>query len=102
MSSTAGRHAEIARRYDNGKGERLPVSRAVLRIAELRRLLTSRYGRVLPDGDAGRDDAFIMGCHIAMRPEADQRIPAWLSLWCPWMPQDEVRAFTASRPIQSD
>jgi hypothetical protein len=36
-----------------------------------------------------------MACHIAMRPAADQRIPAWLSLWCPWMPHDEVQVFTA-------
>jgi hypothetical protein len=93
MPSAAGRHAEIARRYTD-QGERKPVSRAALRIAQLRRLFTARYGRTLPDDDAGRDDAFIMACHLVMRPEADRRIPAWLSLWAPWMPQDEVRAFT--------
>jgi hypothetical protein len=95
MSSANGRHSEIARRYDNDKRERLPVSRATLRIAELRRLYTMRYGLILSDDDAGRDDAFIMACHIAMRPEADQRIPAFLSLWCPWMPADDVQALTA-------
>jgi hypothetical protein len=103
MRNAAGRHAEIARRYDKHKGERQPVSRATLRIAELRRLLTARYGLVLTDDDAGRGDAFIMGCHLAMRPEADQRIPAWLSLWCPWMPPDEVQGFTAriiAKPIR--
>jgi hypothetical protein len=94
MASAAGRHAEIARRYDNGKGERQPVSMAVLRIAELRRLLTARYGLVLTDDDAGRDDALVMAHHLAKRPEAERRIPAWLSLWAPWMTSDEVADLT--------
>jgi hypothetical protein len=103
MRNAAARRAEIAQRYQRDKGERRPVSRATLRIAELRRLFTKRYGLVLTDDDAGRDDAFIMCNHIAMRPDADRRIPAFLSLWCPWMAQDEARTFTAkiiAKPIR--
>jgi hypothetical protein len=94
MSSAAARHAEIARRYER-KTEREPVSMAALRIAELRRLFTARYGLVLPDDDAGRDDALIMANHLARRPEPERRIPAWLSLWAPWMAADEIAAITA-------
>jgi hypothetical protein len=88
----AARHAEIARRYET-KSEREPVSIAVLRIAELRRLLLSRYGTVLPDDDAGRDDALIMAHHLAKRPEARRNIGLWLGLWAPWMSATEADAF---------
>jgi hypothetical protein len=91
MRTAAARHAEIARRYDT-KGEREPVSIAALRIAELRRLFTARYGCALPDDDAGRDDALIMCHHLAKRPEAERRIASWLSLWTPWMAAGEVTA----------
>jgi len=87
-----GRHAEIERRYKSHRGERGRVGIGVVRIGELRRLFTALYGHVLPDDDAGRDDAFLMVCHLAKRPEADRRIPAWLSLWCPWMTEAEANA----------
>jgi hypothetical protein len=90
MRSTAALHAEIARRYKAKKAEREPVSIAALRIAELGRLYIARYGHVLPDDDAGRDDALIMAHHLAKRPDAERRIPAWLSLWAPWMTAAEV------------
>lgn len=68
---------------------------AGLRIAELRRILTARYGHVLPDDDAGRDDALVMAHHLAKRPDAERHIAAWLSLWAPWMSTDDVRTMTA-------
>ena len=92
MTSTAdARQADIARRYDAKKRDRPPVSIAALRISDLRRLFASRYGRILPDDDSGRDDAQIMAHHIARR-AGDHRklITAWLSLWAPWMPAAEV------------
>jgi len=85
MRATAALHAEIERRYKAKASEREPVNIAALRIAELRRLYTARYGRVLPDDDAGRDDALIMAHHLAKRPDAQRRISSWLSLWAPWM-----------------
>jgi hypothetical protein len=67
---------------------------AGFRIAELRRLFLHRYGHTLPDDDAGRDDAFIIANHMAWRPDADRRIPGWLSLWCPWMSTSDVADLT--------
>jgi hypothetical protein len=95
-ASASARRADIALRYGAATRERKrePVSIAALRIAELRRLFTARYGRLLPDDDAGRDDAFIMASHLAKRPEAERRIPAWLSLWAPWLTAEEVADLT--------
>jgi hypothetical protein len=88
------KHREIAIRYRNGK-EKNPVSMAVLRCAEINRLFADRYSRVLPDDDAGRDDARIMAHHLAMM-SGDQRsrLKSWLTVWAPWMPPDELAALT--------
>jgi hypothetical protein len=67
---------------------------AGFRIAEVRRLILHRYGHTLPDDDAGREDAFIMVNLMAWRPDADRRIPGWLSLWCPWMSTSDVADLT--------
>jgi hypothetical protein len=99
---TASRHAEIARRYDR-KRDIERVSIAALRVADLQRLFFARYGRLLPDDDAGRDDAFIMAQHLAKRPNSERRILAWLSLNCPWMNQADVQKLTAkaiNKPIR--
>jgi hypothetical protein len=82
------KHREIAVRYRAGKKS---FSMASLRCAELRRLFTDRYGFGLHDDDAGREDARIMAHHLAML-AGDQRVrvTAWLSLWAPWMPADEM------------
>ena len=77
--SDAGRHAEIARRYDR-KRDVEKVSVGALRVTQLQRLFVDRYGRQLPDDDAGKDDAFVMAHALAWRPNAQRRIPAWLSL----------------------
>jgi hypothetical protein len=59
---------------------------AALRIAELRRLYGHRYGHILPDDDAGRDDAMIMAHHLARRPgDARHRIEMFLQVSAPWM-----------------
>jgi hypothetical protein len=89
MSGAGARHAEIARRYET-KSLRKPVSIAALRIAELRRLFLSRYGTVLPDDDAGRDDALIMAHHLAKRPNPERNIGLLLGLWAPWMSKAEA------------
>jgi hypothetical protein len=36
-----------------------------IRISELSRYLSHRYGETLPHDDAGKDDAFIMANHLA-------------------------------------
>lgn len=92
MPATAeARRAEVERRYK--RRDRPPVSIASVRIAELRRLLTARYGRALPDDDCGRDEALVMAHHIARRPGDHRKlIAAWLSLWAPWMAAEQVHA----------
>ena len=83
------KHREIAVRYR--QGEKKPFSMAAVRCAEIKRLFVDRYGFVLPDDDAGREDARIMAHHLAML-GGDQRarVTSWLCLWAPWMPDDDV------------
>jgi hypothetical protein len=100
--TAAARHAEIARRYDR-KRDVEPFSVGALRVTQLQRLFAARYGRQLPDDDAGKDDAFVMVNALAWRPNAHRRIPAWLSLWAPWMTSTEVQALTTkviAKPIR--
>jgi hypothetical protein len=102
LTTTTARHAEIALRYDR-KRDVERVSMAALRVADLKKLFYARYGRLLPDDDAGRDDAFVMAQHLAKRPNPERRIPAWLSLNCPWMSQVDAQKLTAraiTKPIR--
>ena len=73
-SITQARHTEIARRYawqaqqrrkrhdDKADQARLLT---LIRMRELERLFARRYGRLLPDDDAGRDDLIVAAHHIA-------------------------------------
>ena len=92
MAAEAARAAalrvEIARKY--ARRERQPVSLVALRIADLRRLFRARYGRTLPDDDAGREDARIMAHHLARLANPERRIAAWLELHAPWMAAADV------------
>lgn len=77
---------EIDVRY----GRPRKISMAALRAADINRLLMHRYGPVLPDDDAGRDDARIMCHHLALiSGEVLPRITSWLARRTPWMPRDE-------------
>jgi hypothetical protein len=70
-----------------------PASMAALRCAELNRYLGDRYGRVLPDDDAGKDDIFIMAHHLAlMSGDKGSRIKTWLAARAPWMSADGMAA----------
>jgi hypothetical protein len=93
MSTIEARHAEIARRYarrGKDKANGAPPL-AAIRIAELKRLFRHRYGDVLPDDDAGRDDALIMAHHLARRPgDARHHIEVFLAIWAPWATTGEV------------
>jgi hypothetical protein len=101
------RHAEIDRRYSKAKAaKRQAVSMSALRLAELRRLFFSRYGRSLPDDDAGRDDALIMAHHLAWagpRHAAGKRIRAGYEIAAPWAASPEVAEIVTKvtdRPIR--
>ena len=68
MTLAIHQHAEIARRYKAKQAQKPRVSIGSLRINELNRLFTARYGLTLPDDDAGRDDIVVMAQHLACRP----------------------------------
>jgi len=65
-----------------------PFSRSSHRVRELERLYRSRYGRHLPDDDAGRDDLELAFNQIA---RVDACIK-WAIRWAPWLPREEAKA----------
>jgi hypothetical protein len=95
-------HREIAQRYawhrgamrrtlkikpgETGKSKLMTW----LRMAELDRLFSTRYGTILPDDDAGRGDLKVMAHHIARLQNPEPKIMAWARLRCPWANQIEV------------
>lgn len=86
---------EVARRYKRKKGRTRPQL-ATLRVRDLNKLFTARYGLTLPDDDAGRDDAAIMAQHLASLPgNPAERITNWLELKAPWFTIGETKALIA-------
>lgn len=64
-----------------------------IRVSELSRLFTRRYGEILPDDDAGRDDAAIMCHHLAaLHGDPRPKVMGFIELRCPWMPIAEAKA----------
>jgi hypothetical protein len=87
-------HREIAQRYawyayKSGKTRSWriePKKITRIRLRELERIFSSRYGKFLPHNAAGRDALVIAAHHIVhMGPNAEQHIRAWARLWTPWM-----------------
>ena len=56
-----------------------------LRLTDLARLFRGRYGHVLPDDDAGRDDLVVAINHLACLPHPQKPIEHWLEIWAPWL-----------------
>lgn len=57
-----------------------------IRVAELERILTDRYGPTLPDDDAGAEDAFLMANHLAQcSGNPENRMRDWFTRRCPWL-----------------
>jgi hypothetical protein len=100
----SAQHQEIARRYAWESYERkrqLPPPRAVgtgrsrlialIRLAELERLASLRYGAVLPNNDVGREYFVTVAHHIAhLGPEVVREISGWARVWAPWMSLQEA------------
>ena len=104
MIGVETRRAEIARRYKQKKADKPPISLTALRIAELRRLSRDRYGRILPNDDAGRDDVLVMAHHLARRQgDVPKAIRSYIELEAPWMTSKEVDIIIAkvlARPLK--
>jgi hypothetical protein len=65
---------------------------ANLRLRELERIFTARYGDTLPYDDAEMQDLIIVAHHIAhLGGEIEKHIVAWVSLWLPEMPLHEAK-----------
>jgi hypothetical protein len=73
-------HAEIMRR---------------LRLGDVRRLLRHRYGPVLPDDDAGREDLRELLLPISLGNYAGKKMRKAIELWARWLPQDEAELLIA-------
>jgi len=92
------KRAEIARRYawqsrSRRTGEKPDKARLItlIRLRELERIFQYRYGRLLPDDDAGRDDLMLAAHHIAfVNGDVVAHIVAWARAWAPWMPKDQA------------
>jgi hypothetical protein len=89
-ASVAARKAEVALRHGPRRRDGR-VHLAPIRIAELCRLFRYRWGDILPDDDAGREDARIIAHHLAQLPgDQQRRIASWMGTWAPWMRLDEA------------
>ncbi len=81
---------EFARRHRRQKRRSAPAL-CVLRIAELNRLFSARWGDHLPDDDAGRADAVLMLHHLArLARDTEHRMRSWLAARAPWLSEDEA------------
>jgi hypothetical protein len=86
--------AEIQRRYSEKQERTLRLNRiAAKRIKDIERYLAGRYGRVVPDDDAGREDLVILLNHLAQNPVDPQaKMRAAVHSWAPSMDHDEMLA----------
>lgn len=62
-----------------------------LRLHDLAKVFRARYGNVLPDDDAGRDDLIVAVHHLACLPHPQKPIAQWLDLWAPWLTRAESK-----------
>jgi hypothetical protein len=93
MDRKAAQHKEVARRYKRRRKREAPPL-VGLRLKDLNRLFTARYGERLPDDDAGRDDVAIVAHHLAQYADGHpaKRITSWVRLRAPWMTVAELDA----------
>lgn len=90
----AKRQANVKYFSKRQKGKRKrssPLQIVALRISDLSTLFRSRYGVVLPDDDAGRDDIGLAIDHLAALAHPAKAITRWLETWAPWMTLGEQR-----------
>jgi hypothetical protein len=97
--------AAIKDRHDSWAENRLDKTGAgdgtavitVLRISELERYLRHRYGVVIYDDDAGREDFVILLNHVAHnRTDPGGKMLGFAQRWAPWMSPNESEALIAT------
>ena len=68
---------------------------ASIRISQLKRIYADRYGPVLPDDDAGREDLLILLNHVAHRQTKDPIALMHIEIdqLAPWLDDDDRAAF---------
>jgi hypothetical protein len=100
----ATRHGAIYRLYASTL--KSDGNQAPLRVHELNLVFQDRYGRgdgayILPDDDSGRDDAYVMCCHLANCPTNPLSIRhAWLRAHAPWMRAPERGSLLAKPALK--
>jgi hypothetical protein len=66
------------------EGENRPPNRSILMFCDADRLLHSRYGAVLPDDDAGREDVFVIVNMLIVLSDGLLRARDWVRRRAPW------------------
>jgi hypothetical protein len=65
-----------------------------LRYGALRRLFQHRWGHVLPDDDAGRDDLWLLVCNVSLAAaDPEKKMRHVIEMWAPWMSAEEREAY---------
>lgn len=70
-----------------------------LRLLDLAKLFRARYGHVLPDDDAGRDDLIVAVNHLACLPHPQKPIENWIEIWTPWLTMREHKEIVGAALI---
>ena len=65
-----------------------------LRYGALLKLLRHRWGHVLPDDDAGRDDLWLLVTNVSLAAaEPEKKMHHVIEIWAPWMSTEEREAY---------
>jgi len=65
-----------------------------LRYGALLRLFRHRWGKELPDDDAGRDDLWLLVTNVSLAAaEPQKKMRHVIEMWAPWMAADEREAY---------
>jgi hypothetical protein len=94
----ARRHRRQAKRHGRAGGSLVGI-----RVAELERVFTDRYGESLPDDDTGRDDLFVLLNHCAWFADGQGRMRQHAVAWAPWCTPDildDLIAEVMARPVR--
>jgi hypothetical protein len=65
-----------------------------LRFGALLKLFRHRWGNVLPDDDAGRDDLWLLVTNVSLAAaEPEKKMRHVIEIWAPWMSEEERSAY---------